>query len=224
MVRAIPRYLALIIEQLELDQAELLTINDIRNYAESVDSTVQATRIAFELKNRGWLLPTAARGIYEFSPGANAGAYSKGSSFINIKAIALANPEVKWFYSHQSALYFHNIVDQMPDKPQITVKCNSIKNIPYAFTKLTHNVFDSQLAPLIINGNPIEQLETLLVHICAKPKSVKDWFVYKENIQVIWDECDIHKLHQELDKQSLNTKNRLKRLLHSTKNKVQFEI
>lgn len=224
MVRTIPKYLALIIEQLELDQVKLLTIKDLQRYASSVGSTGQATRMSFELKNRGWLLPTSARGVYEFSPGANAGAYSTGGKLLDIKAVALANPEIKWFYSHQSALYFHKIIDQMPDKPQITIKCNSIKNVPYAFTKLTHNVFDSQLEPIIINGNPVEQLETLLVHICAKPSSVSDWFVYEENIRDIWDECDINKLHQDLDKQSLNTKNRLKKLLRSIRSEVQLDI
>lgn len=224
MVRTIPKYLASIVEQLELNEAELLTIKDIQRYASSAGSTIQAARIAFELKNRGWLLPTSARGVYEFSPGANAGAYSKGGKLSNIKAVALANPSIKWFYSHQSALYFHKIVDQMPDKPQITIKCNSIKKVPYAFTKLTHNVFDSQLEPIIINGNPVEPLETLLVHICSKPKSVSDWFVYEENIQDIWSECDIGKLHQELDKQSLNTKNRLRKLLRSIGNEVRIDI
>jgi predicted transcriptional regulator of viral defense system len=224
MVRTIPKYLASIVEQLELEQTELLTIKDIQRYADSVGSTIQATRIAFELRNRGWLLPTSARGVYEFSPGANAGAYSKGGKLSNVKAVALANPEIIWFYSHQSALYFHKIVDQTPDNPQITIKCNSIKNVPYAFTKLTHNVFDAQLEPVIINGNPVEQLETLLVHICAKPRSVSDWFVYEENIRDIWDECDIRKLHQELDKQSSNTRNRLKKLLRPIKNEVQLDI
>jgi predicted transcriptional regulator of viral defense system len=224
MLRTIPKYLASIIEQLELDQAELLTIKDIQRYAVSVDSTIQAPRIAFELKNRGWLIPTFARGVYEFSPGANAGAYSKGGMLSNIKAVALANPEIVWCYSHQSALYFHKIVAQMPDKPQITIKCNSIKNVPYAFTKLTNNVFYSQLEPIIINGNPVEQIETLLVHICAKPSSVNDWFIYEENIRDIWYKCDIHKLHQELAKQSNNTRNRLKQLLRTIKNGVQIDI
>lgn len=224
MVRTIPKYLALIIEQLELDEAELLTIKDIQRYAASAGSTIQAARIAFELKNRGWLLPTSARGVYEFSPGANAGAYSKGGKLSNIRAVALANPSIKWFYSHQSALYFHKIIDQMPDSPQITIKCNSIKNVPYAFTKLTPYVFDAQLEPVIINGNPVEQLETLLVHICAKPSSVSDWFIYEENIRNIWNECDIHKLRQELDKQSGNTQNRLKKLLRSIGSAAQLDI
>lgn len=224
MVRSIPKYLASIVEQLELDQVQLLTIKDIQRYAVFVGSTVQATRIAFELKNRGWLLPTSARGVYEFSPGANAGAYSTGGKLLDIKAVSLANPEIKWFYSHQSALYFHKIIDQMPDKPQITIKCNSIKNVPYSFTKLTHHVFDSQLEPIIINGNPVEQLETLLVHICAKPTSVNDWFIYEENIRNIWALCNIDKLRQELNEQSHNTKIRLKKLLRSIKNEVQRDI
>lgn len=220
MLRTIPKYLAFIVEQLELDQVNLLTIKDIQGYAISAGSTIQAKQIAFELKKRGWLLPTSVRGVYEFSPGANAGTYSTGGKLLDIKAIALANPSIKWFYSHQSALYFHKIIDQMPDKPQITVKCSSIKNVPYAFTKLTHKVFDSQLEPVSINGSPVEQLETLLVHICAKPSSVSDWFVYKENIKDIWALCSINKLHQELDKQSLNTKNRLRKLLRSIENGV----
>ena len=53
MVRTIPKYLAPIVEQLELDQAELLTIKDIERCVVSVGSTTQAKRIAFELKNRG---------------------------------------------------------------------------------------------------------------------------------------------------------------------------
>lgn len=224
MARSIPKYLAPIIEELELNQPELLTIDDIQEYANVVGLTVKVTRIVFELKSHGWLLATAAKGVYEFSPGANAGQYSKGGYFLDIKAVALANPEVKWFYSHQTALYFHQIVDQMPDKPQITVKCDSIKDVPYAFTKLTNNVFNSELEPVIINGNPVEQLETLLVHICAKPKSVSSLFVYEENITDIWYGCDINKLRKELYKQSDRTKMRLRKLLRFIKGEVKIEI
>lgn len=113
MVQTIPKYLASMVEQLELDHLELLTIKDIQKYAVSVGATVQAARITFELKNRGWLLPTSARGVYEFSPASNAGAYSKGGKLLDVKAVSLANPEIKWFYSHQSALYFHKIVAEI---------------------------------------------------------------------------------------------------------------
>jgi hypothetical protein len=219
--RTIPRFLAPITEQLELNQPELVTVKSLHEYAESSGVLLPAPRIAFELKQRGWLLPTSARGVYEFSPGANAGAYSRGGKLLDIKVVSLANPTVRWFYSHQSALYMHGIAKQMPDKPQITIQGNNYHDIPFAFRKITSFTFKSNLEEMVINGNPVAHIETLLVQICAKPNQVSDWGLYYDLLEDIWSSCDSKILKNELVGRKNATQIRLKKLLAKIKVKIE---
>jgi hypothetical protein len=211
--RPIPIYLAGIVEQLELNQPDIVSLDDIAGYVSMAGSKLVPARAAHELKKRGWLIPTTQRGFYEFSPGANAGAYSRGGKTADIKAIAAAHPETEWCYAFQSALYYHGIARQMPDEPQLSVRVNTVRDIPVAFRKYANSAFVSHLDSEIITGNPVECIETLLVHICAKPGHVKDWFLYEEYLPSIWGECDENKVIMELKGRSVATIKRLSYLL-----------
>jgi predicted transcriptional regulator of viral defense system len=211
--RTIPSYLAGILEQLELDQPDIVSLGDIANYAATVGSPLVPARAAHELKKRGWLIPTSQRGYYEFSPGANAGAFSRGGKTADVKALAAAHPEIEWCYAFQSALYYHGIVDQIPDEPQFSVRANNVRDIPVSFRKYTKSAFFYHLSPEIIEGNPVECIETLLVHICAKPGQVGDWFLYEEHLPLIWNGCNEDKVVEELSGRSTATIKRLAYLL-----------
>jgi predicted transcriptional regulator of viral defense system len=211
--RPITKYLAGIVAQLELDQPDIVSLAEIASYVSVDENRVPPARVAHELKKLGWLIPTSQPGFYEFSPGANSGAFSRGGKTADVKAIATAHPEIEWCYAFQSALYYHGIVDQMPDEPQLSVRTNNVRNIPVTFRKYAKSAFLSRLAPQIIHGNPVERLETLLVHICAKPSHVNDWFLYEEHLPLIWEACDKDKVAEELSGRSTATTKRLAYLL-----------
>ncbi|WP_425955926.1 type IV toxin-antitoxin system AbiEi family antitoxin domain-containing protein [Xylanimonas sp. McL0601] len=65
-----------VIEELELDQPIVVTTADVAGIAARRGIKTPASEIARRLRLSGWLLPTGQRGVYEFAPGAHAGAAS----------------------------------------------------------------------------------------------------------------------------------------------------
>jgi len=78
MTRTIPHSLAPVLEQLELYQADLVTTARLDELVRTAGIRTATRTVATRLRERGWLLPTGQRGVWEFAPAAVAGAYSRG--------------------------------------------------------------------------------------------------------------------------------------------------
>src|SRR5258706_15209611 len=78
MTRTIPASLAPVLEQLELEPADLVTMSHLDELVRSAGVGTETRTVAARLRERGWLLATGQRGVWEFAPGAVAGAHSRG--------------------------------------------------------------------------------------------------------------------------------------------------
>ena len=92
MARILSRGLAPVVERLELDRPEVVTLRDIEGICDEEGIGTEPRVVASRLKKAGWLLPTGQRGAWEFAPAELAGPYSACDPLLPVKAFAAANP------------------------------------------------------------------------------------------------------------------------------------
>lgn len=83
--RAIPGWLAAVVQELELGGGHLVTLDDVARARPELDRALVRQGIA-QLVRRGWLRPVGVRGTYEFIPGAAAGPYPSGDPWLVLRA------------------------------------------------------------------------------------------------------------------------------------------
>src|SRR5690554_4183429 len=87
VTRSVPYALAPVVEALEFEEAVLVTTERLDELRLSAGIKSSAAMVAKRLKDRGWLLETSQRGVWEFSPGSHAGPISRGQPFTDVLAI-----------------------------------------------------------------------------------------------------------------------------------------
>lgn len=86
VARSIPKSLAPIVEQLELDGDVVVTVDRISGVLHEIGRENDARQVAYDLQRAGWLGSLRTRGAWEFYPGARGGAYPSGDRFIEFRA------------------------------------------------------------------------------------------------------------------------------------------
>jgi len=83
--RAIPSWLADVVQAFELDARRLVTVENVLAARPELSPSTARHALA-QLVRRGWLAPTGIRGTYEFIPGAAAGPYPSGDPWLVLRA------------------------------------------------------------------------------------------------------------------------------------------
>jgi len=113
----LPRRLAGIVEQLELDQPRVVTLPEISEIAQRVGACTDpddAARLAYRLQELGWLGSLRTKGVWEFLPGARAGAYGAGDRFIEFRAQRAAHPGWQGVLAMESAASLLGLAQRLP--------------------------------------------------------------------------------------------------------------
>jgi hypothetical protein len=180
MARSLPRSLADIVEQLELDQPSVVTLTDLANLARETgrddsgeldDDRVRT--VAYELQRRGWLGPLRTRNAWEFIPGARAGAYGSGDRLIELRAQLAINPEVPFVLAMDSAATLLGLAQHLPDNE--TIAAPSGTRIPKGLRgwRIVHITFPDT-GTEERDGLPVWSLDALLAGIATRPSSYHD--------------------------------------------------
>src|SRR6266536_39258 len=90
--RAIPVWLAPIVESFELEQKRLVTLADIQAIRPDLHRRVAFDAVR-ELSRLGWLRRSGVKGTYEFIPGAAAGPYPSGDPWLVLRAELVRSPD-----------------------------------------------------------------------------------------------------------------------------------
>jgi predicted transcriptional regulator of viral defense system len=174
MTRPLSRAAAKIVERLELEQAFLVTLADLRDLMDDLDVRSEPKLVAKRLRDHGWLLPTAFPGVWEFAPGSQAGPYPRGHPFREVVAAHRAHPELDLAVGLTSALWAHGLTDRSPDRPEVAVTPGA--RVPAGLTRVCRVVrFEAQLPPVTLRDAPVHALATVLVHLAARPTDVRSW-------------------------------------------------
>ncbi len=111
--RYIPRWLAPIVQELELEKATLVRVDEVQRLTPLRPSAVR--QAISELARLGWLRPVGVRGTYEFIPGSAAGPYPSGDPWLILRAELTRRPGM-FHVGAQSAAWLLGYAQRSPDR------------------------------------------------------------------------------------------------------------
>lgn len=103
MARSIPKGLSGVLEELELERPQLVTTAQLAELCRHSGVHTPTKVVASRLREKGWLLATPQRGVWEFAPAELAGPYSSADPLLPLKAHAVAHPGDKFALASQTA-------------------------------------------------------------------------------------------------------------------------
>lgn len=178
MTRTIPSTLSGILEELELEQPTLVTSEHLARLVAEQGVRTPAKVVAARLRERGWLLPTGRRGVWEFAPAAVAGAYSRNDPVMPLRAFLAERPAARCALTFQAAAWAHGIADRTPAHLEVAAATSElVRQLPAA---LAGTVFDPRLDYRTLRDVPVLAVESIVVHMAARPAAVRSWASARE--------------------------------------------
>jgi predicted transcriptional regulator of viral defense system len=173
MTRTIPPSMGGILEELELEQPTLVTSEQLAELVERHGLRTPARVVAARLRERGWLLPTGRRGVWEFAPAAVAGAYSRNDPVTPLRAFLAHRPAARCALTLQAAAWAHGVADRAPTRIEVATATSELAHqLPAG---IAASVFDPHLDYQNLRGVPVLAPESVLVHMAASPRVVRSW-------------------------------------------------
>jgi len=174
VTRSIPPALAGVVELLELERPVTVTTAQLAGYVERAGVKTPAHVVIQRLAERGWLLRTGVRGVWEFAPGEHAGPYSHGDRWLTLRAALDKQPDLPVRVALGSALWLLDLTDRAPDVAEFALPTGV--HVPVALRRAYRVVrFDPNLAPEKIRGLPVHNPASVLVHLADRPSDVRSW-------------------------------------------------
>jgi hypothetical protein len=195
MTRTISSSLAPVLEQLELRAEDLVTTEQLDELVQAAGIGTSTRLVAARLRERGWLLNTGERGVWEFAPAAVAGPYSRGGPTRLFRSF-LAHSNVVGGLTFQAAAWALNAADRAPARPEIALaNRGDLRRTPKG---LDASVFDPYLPYAIAKGAPTLQPASILVHMAQWPNRVRSWVSAQEWLPEIAAEANTADVLTEL--------------------------
>ena len=196
MARTIPAGLSDVLEELELERPELVSIKEIGQIAERVGVGAPARAVASRLKARGWLLETPQRGVWEFAPAETAGPFSSLNPLLPIKAFALANPTIAYALTFQTAAWAMGLADRVPARIEVSFAAQPKVKVP---TQIAATVYAPRLANLTAKGVGVLAPEAVVVNMALRPSALRSWAGVEEWLPDVAYDVDPASMIAELD-------------------------
>ena len=197
MTRTLSRSMGAIVEELELNQPSVVTIDDLRGLAARLGLKTDAKVLAARLRAGGWLLATGTRGVWEFAPGAHTGPYGHADPVTVLRAALARRPDVDAALALGTAAWAHGIADRVPSRLDIAVPAH--RPAPAGLAQSASvTVFTSHIGYETRKGVPTHRLESVVVHLAQKPAAVRSWQSVEEWLPELASELDTDLLAQEL--------------------------
>ena len=209
MTRTISKSMAGILEELELENDAVIDMQRLSYLAQKHNVKTEPAVIASRLRKAGWLLPTSQRGVWEFSPAAMAGAFSKNDPLLTVIAYMKANPDTECFLCMQTAAWALGLADRIPSRREVAF----ISKPAAVPQELTAFHYEPVLDPVTVKGVPCLTPESIIVHIASKPVQIRSWESAMEWIPDVVYEIGIENLFTELSAKNDSVKRRTGYLL-----------
>jgi predicted transcriptional regulator of viral defense system len=173
-VRTLPRTLATIAAELELDEASYVTIDRIADIAHRHGIASEPRNLAYRLRKSGWLLDTPSRGVWEFAPAVNAGPYGRGDTFALLRGLLDRRSMAGARVCLVSSLWLRGLSERPPSRHEICLPPGTRAPVGLkAEYRVVH--FDPHLPHVRLRGLPVEAPATTLTHLAAHPVHVTSW-------------------------------------------------
>ena len=212
--RSLSATLAPLVAEMELDQAEVVTMADLEILRGRHGIRTETKHLAARLRQRGWLLATSTPGVWEFAPGAHGGPLGHANPFLELIAALRARPIPGAAIALGSALLALNLSDRGPARIEIAVAKGA--SVPAGLRRAARVVvFDSQIAPVRRDGAPVHSPASILVHVVARPTDVRSWGSVLDALPALVDAIDREALDKEMEGRPASVGSRLAYLLQA---------
>jgi hypothetical protein len=177
VARVIPRSLADVVEQLELD-GDLVVTSDrlatVMHQAGFEGNEVATRRLAYELQRDGWLGQLRTRHAWEFLPGSRGGAYSSGDRFIEFRAQRAVDPDWRGVLAMETAASVLGLAQRLPEQEVVALPAG--QTFPKALVGDWRYVRIElpEVGLTTVNGLRSWNLEGLIVGTAVRPSAYKD--------------------------------------------------
>ncbi len=223
MTRTLSRGLAPIVEELELEQPRLVTLEEVTEIAARAGIKTSPAVLAARLRGHGWLVPTGVSGVWEFAPGAHAGPLGWGSPTVLLQAALAHDPGFAGVLAVDAAAWAHGFADRAPSR--LTVAVPKGCRVPAGVMRAAQVVrFAGILAPATKQRVPVQQVETMLVHLATRPTDVRSWETVSEWLPEAALEAEVEKVMVELRDRPAAAKVRLGYLLQSLRPDIAAQV
>ncbi|WP_204803771.1 type IV toxin-antitoxin system AbiEi family antitoxin [Mycobacterium riyadhense] len=177
VARVIPRSVADVVEQLELDGDLVVTSDRLATVMRQVglDGHKAATRrLAYELQRDGWLGQLRTRHAWEFLPAARGCTYGSGDRLIEFRAQRAVDPDRRGVLAMETAASLLGLAQRLPEQELVALPAEQA--FPKALSGDWHYVrIELPEAGLTtVTGLPSWNLEGLTVGIAVRPSAYKD--------------------------------------------------
>ncbi|WP_291382490.1 type IV toxin-antitoxin system AbiEi family antitoxin [Demequina sp.] len=173
MTRTIPPSLAGIMGDLELEQPTLVTSDHLAELVHRHGVLTPPKVVAARLRDRGWLLSTGRRGVWEFAPAAVAGAFSLSDPVMPLRAFLASRPGARCALTFQAAAWAHGVADRVPSRLEVAAATADLaRQLP---STLAPSAFDPRLDYVVVRGAPVLAPESVVVHMATRPADVRSW-------------------------------------------------
>ncbi len=187
VTRSISPKLAPLLEQMELDDVRFLTMERLEELLRQSGVRTAARTVAHRLRERGWLLPTETRGVWEFAPAALAGPYSRTGPTRSLRA-ALAHRDIRCGLTYQAAAWSLGLADRVPTRLEVAAATrHDAALLP---GNLNISVFEPHLPTQTAKGVPVLQPASVVVQMAAMPSRVRSWGSALEWLPDLAAECE----------------------------------
>lgn len=222
LTRSVSPGMAGILEELELEQPTLVTSERLNQLVEQQGLRTPVKVVAARLRDRGWLLPTGRRGVWEFAPAALAGPYSRNDPTADLRAFLLQRPQAKCGLTFQAAAWAHGFADRAPARLEVATASAAVsKQLP---ASLAGSVFDPQLPMTETRGVPVLAPESVLVHMAARPAAVRSWASALEWLPELTESLSVEQVLTELAQRPASVQARTGYLLQGLRPDIALAI
>jgi hypothetical protein len=212
MARTLSPTLAAVVEELELDQPSVVTMDVLSEIAARRELATLPKIIAARLRQHGWLLPTGVRGVWEFAPGSHAGPYGHADPGTPLHAALAANPDLNGAVSLGTAAWAQGFADRVPAPIDVSVPKGT--HVPAGLSRSASvTIFTTAVGYVTVKGVPCHRPETVLVHLATDPSAPRSWQAVTEWLPEIAAEADSRTFADELAPRSRAAKVRAGYLL-----------
>ena len=222
MTRSITNSLSGILQEFELERPLLVTTEMLSDLKDKYNISSPVKTIAHRLKERGWLLPTDRKGVWEFIPAEVAGVYSTHDPLLYFRSFLAKYPDMKCGLTYQTAAWLYGESNRVPSSLDVSIQDNKRSRLLKG--RVAVSIYKPQLPYQYISDVPVLSHESVIVHMVAKPSSVPSWASVPEWLSDFCIDISADNILIELENRSQSVAQRLAYLVQGVRPDIADEM
>ena len=222
MTRSISKSLSGVLQDLELERPLLVTTETLSILKDKYGISSPIKTIAYQLKKRGWLLPTDRKGVWEFIPAEVAGIYSSYDPLLYFRSFLAKYPDILCGLTYQTAAWLYGESNRVPSNLDISIQDNKRSRLLKRHASVS--VYKPHLPYQYISKVPVLSRESVIAHMVSRPLSLPSWASVHEWLPDFCIDISVDKILIELNNRPQSVIQRFAYLVQGIRPDIANEI